>query len=240
MNKAWFLVFFILSILSGCGSNNDFEPSLAPLVIPDSLDKFTDPRDGQEYYILSIGSQIWMAQNLKYRSKYNDSINYNSDPDFGKIYGCLYKVEEVIKDNLCPEGWELPSDFAWKELEMRLGLPKETEDANFRGVDDWGPRPYTSEASGYEGERLKTNTIHWKTPNNITSKNTVFYGLPGGYLSPLDKDYHDIGVSAIFLSSDYDSLVTVRRIAYYTRNIDRVRLDTAYRFSVRCIKKAGN
>lgn len=132
--------------------------------------------DGNDYAVVSIGAQTFMAENLR-TTRLNDGtlIPYEKDyATWGSTtlpaycwydttqssyidYGILYNWFAVETGNLCPTGWHVPSNSEWNDLINYL----------------W-PQ---SEAGG----RLKeTGTTHWNTPNTGASNNTGFTGLPGG------------------------------------------------------------
>ena len=81
---------------------------------------FTDARDKQVYRQVLIGEQLWMAQNLNYKTSTSvcpqDSLGSYCDE-----YGRLYPYDDenylvVLNDSLCPAGWTIPSDNQWLEL----------------------------------------------------------------------------------------------------------------------------
>jgi uncharacterized protein (TIGR02145 family) len=136
--------------------------------------------DGNVYKTITIGTQVWMAQNLK-TTKYSngdligtttpDSLDismefepkyqwaYEGNKPNVAIYGRLY-TWYVVNDNrkLCPTGWHVPSDEEWGTLVMYLGGPS------------------------IAGGKLKEKgTIHWKSPNNGATNESGFTALPGGY-----------------------------------------------------------
>jgi len=101
-------------------------------------DEFIDQRDGKKYkYEIAPGGQIWMSENLNYSA--NGTIGYcydDSKSQFSTVteakealgtagkngkgcnspYGRAYNYE-VIKDDICPEGWHIPSATEWSSVE---------------------------------------------------------------------------------------------------------------------------
>ena len=81
---------------------------------------FTDARDKQVYRQILIGNQLWMAQNLNYKTSTSvcpqDSLGSYCD-EYGRLYPYddeNYRV--VLNDDLCPAGWAIPSENQWLEL----------------------------------------------------------------------------------------------------------------------------
>lgn len=73
---------------------------------------FTDVRDGQTYKYTTIGSQVWMAENLNY-----DSTRPCADDACTK--GRMYAHQVAL--TICPEGWHLPDTEEWHELFASVG-----------------------------------------------------------------------------------------------------------------------
>ena len=138
--------------------------------------------DGNEYNVISIGSQIWMKENLKVShfrngdplekypcSKSNNGeyvgTYYIHENNQSEIYGYLYNGW-AIKDyrNLCPEGWHIPSYEEWQMLINFLGGP---------------------EIAG--GKMKEKGTIHWKNPNEGATNESGFTGLPSGVFLSSDS-----------------------------------------------------
>jgi len=99
-----------------------------------------DPRDGQSYNTVEIGSQCWMAKNLNIGTM--TDVN-NGQGDNGSIekycydgmasncdtYGGLYQWSEIMEyttiegtQGICPDGWHIPTFAEWDALNTYVGL----------------------------------------------------------------------------------------------------------------------
>lgn len=100
-------------------SINDIESSDSPKINssdsqnnPGKNGTFTDSRDGQSYKTVKIGSQVWMAENLNFKTEQSfcyENRQYNCD-----AYGRLYTISAAL--NACPVGWHLPAVQEWETL----------------------------------------------------------------------------------------------------------------------------
>lgn len=171
---------------------------------------FTDPRDGQIYATVDIGSQTWMAENLNYETP--NSWTYDNDPANGDIYGRLYIWEEAL--TVCPSGWHLPTDEEWSTLRTFLG-------------------------EGVAGGKMKeTGTTHWNAPNVAATNSSGFTALPGGYRNGYGGSFYHLGTIGYFWSAtEYSS---TSAWYYYLSNdggwLQDGNHSKTHGSSVRCIK----
>jgi uncharacterized protein (TIGR02145 family) len=144
--------------------------------------------EGNVYKTIEIGTQTWMAENLK-ATRYNDNteIPYitdnnewehlktpgycwyeNNEEIYKNIYGAYYNAYAVNTGKLCPTGWHVPSNSEWKTFELFLGMSPESIDGGIRGT--------------IEGLKIKETGKHnWFDKENIDGTNeSGFTGLPGG------------------------------------------------------------
>jgi uncharacterized protein (TIGR02145 family) len=201
--------------------------------------------DGNVYQTVLIGDQCWMMENLKvthYRNgdpipNVTDGTEWNglstgaycayeNDEGHVETYGRLYNWHAVDDiRGLAPEGWHVPSDAEWKQLEMYLGMSQEDADASgWRGTD--------------EGGKLKeTGTEHWPSPNSGATNESGFTALPGGYRG-YDASFASISYFAYFWSSTEfgGNSSWCRGLNYGNPLIYRTDYLKLYGLSVRCVK----
>ena len=173
---------------------------------------FIDERDNEEYKIVEIGTQIWMAENLKYDVGPGNSWYYNNNPLLGDVYGFLYDFQ--IAQTVCPTGWHLPSDAEWDTL------------FNYLGGDS---------VAGY---KLKeAGQTHWASPNNA-SNSTGFTALPGGYRDAANVTFNDLTYKAYFWSTEPGDFGSAygRKMLWDVDYVERINVDQNNGMSVRCVK----
>ena len=78
-----------------------------------------DPKDGQTYKTIRINNLTWLVENYNYEAP-NSHLN-SSETSQSKLHGRLYAWQDAIE--LAPDGWRLPNDEDWKELELFYGVP---------------------------------------------------------------------------------------------------------------------
>ncbi len=186
-----------------------------------AINYFTDPRDGQTYKTVVIGSQTWFAENLNYEAA--DSWWYDSSSANGEVYGRLYTWDAALA--ACPGGWKLPTDNEWKMLEIYLGMSQsEADQTGWRGTD--------------EGGKLKeAGTAHWNAPNTGATNSSGFTALPGGIRSS-NGSFYSLGLDGRWWSSTESSGTNAwnRHLTYGYQQVRRTNSLKSSGFSVRCLK----
>ncbi|MCB0638809.1 MAG: hypothetical protein KDC54_19405, partial [Lewinella sp.] len=127
---------------------------------------FTDPRDGEIYPVITIGDQLWMAENLRF----NAPGSWLNPDNPSAVYGRLYDARTA--QTACPDGWHLPSDAEWNELEIYLGMSPAYS--------------FTSDWRGTHAPKLKSTTgwgTSWTDHANGTNS-SGFNAFPAGYCDP--------------------------------------------------------
>lgn len=219
--------------------------------------------DGNHYGVVTIGWQLWMAENLKTTHfsngipiQYPGADNnawantstdayawYNNDIAWKDIYGALYNWYATWWGyELCPEGWNMPSDNDWEWLTNILGwdgFPNESNNPNGAGN---ALKSCLQENSPLGGDCHATQYPRWD--EDIYSGNNHhgfdaygFSGLPCGQRSP-SGSFSSHGYSGKWwTSSEYiwpDALN--RSMNSPNGNVGGHHWSKNYGYSVRCMK----
>ena len=170
-------------------------------------------QDGNHYATVKIGTQWWMAENLK-TTLYSDNTAipyeadntawsllstgarcwYNNDEaTYGATYGSMYNWFAVNTGKLCPTGWHVPSDAEFKTLSIYLGMaPADADIWGWHGTD--------------QGTQMKSTTL-WNNAGNGTNS-SGFNARPGGYRFAGDGSYNNVGDLTYWWSSTQDGATT--------------------------------
>jgi len=215
-------------------------------IAPVETDSISDI-DGNIYKTVKIGNKWWMAENLKV-TRYNngDSITFipktKADSEWSNLtsgaycildekFGLLYNYHTISDPGkIAPEGWHIPDDSEWKELESALGMSSEDiEKLNWRGSD--------------QGNKLKIiggNTIYWINSSDeymIYGNNSSGFSALGGACRVFNGQWGDVTHTAFWWSSSLNGEdAWFRGLDYNKANVLRFSGSKSYGFSVRCVK----
>jgi len=211
----------------------------------------------EEYSTITIASddaflkpQIWMQENLRVsRYRNGDKIVHAESPEewqrsnFKKIgawcyygnekdndlrYGKLYNWYAVNDPRgIAPEGWHVPTDQEWLNLERHLGMPLiEGYKRGFRGMQ-----------ANVGGKMKQEGMEHWASPNTGATNVSGFTALPGGYRFNYGT-FLNVGIVGYFWSSsEIGERSALTRSLFYSNDIvSRSNNSKAYGFSVRCLR----
>jgi len=191
--------------------------------------------DGNIYNMVTIGSQVWMVENLKV-TKYNDGTIIQLVTDYNEWinlttgaycwydniltnknpYGALYNWYTVNTGKICPLGWHVPTINEWTALITFLGGP------------------------GVAGGKLKeSGTEHWTSPNLGATNESGFTAIGSGYRSGNPSiNFTLFGIGAYWWSSSEsaEEMALGRSLWNGGAGSEQIFTEKYYGFSVRCIK----
>ena len=158
--------------------------------------EFTDSRDNYPYTTVTIGSQTWFAENLKYLPVISsmDSVstteiqyfvygytgNNIAEAKLSTVYltfGTLYNRPAALK--ACPPGWRLPGEEDWEKLRRTAGS---NNGAALKSTNYWAEEKEGNNSSGFgllprgPGE---SDTWVWSTGKPRDASDRVYlWGFP--------------------------------------------------------------
>ena len=232
------------------GNCTGFTDGTARLHEGKSKKQFCDQRDGTKYVYVDIGSQTWMAENLRYSGEDgNMGRCYKGESQYCETYGKLYTLDEMFCSSgcnelqwgvanpndhsiniACPVGWHLPNTTEIEELWTN-------SDPNFVPGSEGG-------GTGRNTAATKLKVTRWGSGAGTSTDEFGFSGLPGGYCgsgcSNIVNNSRFEGSNSYWWSHAYGAPVPLAKSWQMTTNSAAV--DDAYQsystsgFYTRCLK----
>ncbi len=199
--------------------------------------------DGNRYRTIKIGTQTWMAENLrttKYRNGdpipnvtdttqwvdlttgaycyYNNTKKLDSIATFGGLYNWF-----AVSDprGLAPKGWHVPTDEDWKTL------------VTFLGDGD------LTLGNSIAGDKMKeTGNTHWYS--YPASNSSGFTALPGGWRNYISGNFKYIRENGNWWSSTGEYYAYFFSLDFSGSNVFWGINYPCYGYSIRCIKDQSN
>ncbi|UCH14059.1 MAG: hypothetical protein JSV22_13270 [Bacteroidales bacterium] len=212
--------------------------------------------DGNSYSTVQIGSQIWMAENLKtthysngaslvdgtgladisgdYTTKYcfvyaDNSANKNT---YGLLYTWAAAVNGTSGSNAVPSGIQGVCPAGWhlpsdeEWKELEIYLGMSESEAD---NEDW-------RGTDQGGKLKESGTTHWNSPNEGATNASGFTAIAAGHRTNADT-YTNMNTGACFWSTtSADSQAWTRLLLYNNAAVRRTDYFKNFAFSVRCVK----
>lgn len=231
MNKITITLVLLMTVLALTAQNTSTRPC------PTSVTDY----DGNKYNVIQLGGRCWMKENLR-TTHYADGANayfyrvsYNKDND--AIYGLLYDwntakgIERGIQ-GICPDGWYLPSDWEWQQLEIEAGLEEKMANSMTNIIRG----DFAAKLCSKEGWLRDTDHRYNMAPgcDQYNRNSTGFSVLPAG-----EGDGFSFSRQAFFwTATEYDkNNALCRKIEYYFPMVYRKGVKKERHFSVRCVRR---
>ena len=190
--------------------------------------------DGNEYHSVTIGTQVWMVENLR-TTKYKDGTPiplitdntawsnlttpsyswYNNDAaTYKNIYGGYYNWYTVNSNKLAPLGWHVPSTGEWTTLYNYLG------------------------GGSVAGGKLKeTGFTHWYSPNTGATNESGFTAFAGGARQYDGQFNFERTYGYYWTSTEFNAINGyLAQMAYNNSVIGIANITKTHGFCIRCIK----
>lgn len=171
--------------------------------------------------------------------QYNDPVSY-ADP-YGALYNWAAAMDGAESNDsnpgevqgVCPDGWHLPSDLEWKEMEIFIGMDPAEVDTTSVSLRERG--------EGFGGRLKEPGYAHWRNPNSSATNFTGFSAVAGGH-RVIDGSFRSLGRSASFWTSTKfnTSSVWARGLNFNNSYIRRGYDNMGNGASVRCVKNSSD
>ena len=178
--------------------------------------------EGNVYKTVKIGTQIWMAENLKV-TKYQDGTSipnvkeqeawtylttgaycyYNNDLNNRAVYGNMYNYFAVTDSRkLAPKGWHIPTKAEWETLIKFLG----------------------GDAGGANQKLREADYIHWvRKVRTVGNNESGFTVLPGGERwVQANRGFEQIGGQITLWTSSINISDSTRASATHINDVEAI------------------
>jgi uncharacterized protein (TIGR02145 family) len=208
--------------------------------------------DGNVYKTVTIGTQVWMAENLK-TTKYSDGTEilhvtkdtmwmkltipaycwYNNKDSYKDTYGALYNwfTTNLVYNggkNICPNGWHVPTNEEWGILITFLSNIGYGFEGSKREI-----AKSMAATSGWQPHDITGNVGNHQPSNNSSG----FTALPGGYRNFLGT-FNYIGKYSYWWSSTESSNTNAyyRFMHNYYSYVGKANFSKQNGFCIRCLR----
>lgn len=226
---------------------------------------FVSDFEGNIYTTVQIGKQCWLRENLKstiyadgeplilgdtihdhdipfyYRYAHSDSI--------AAIYGMLYTWAAAMRGNapasdsmhvqgVCPNGWHIPTDEEWCEMEFVLAPNSDCEDpvSYFGGSDFLAQQLCAPRLWASDNATRQNMPGYWNT-DSLNFNTSGFSALPAGQYE--HGAFFGLQWGAMFWTAteyEFNNLDAMRRYIYTNNTgVNRLKKEKCHGFSVRCV-----
>lgn len=165
--------------------------------------KLVDERDDHEYRTVTIGSQVWMAENLNYKEESYKNYCYDNKEVNCSVAGRLYTWKSALR--ACPSDWHLPSREEWQTLLNEAGedaaekLKSSTGWSYSSGTDALGFGAYPTGYRHIDGDFYQASGIAWFWAEDQFEKTEEYYSISimGSIALRNENEYYGFSVRCI-------------------------------------------
>ena len=219
--------------------------------------------EGNNYKTVTIGTQTWMAENLRTKkynngdsikmindyvtllsSNYGAYIDYTKNIDTLKLFGSFYNWFAVSSGKLCPNGWHVPTLNDWKVFGKYLTTNDEfsnNDGVGYMNGFDLIAKSIAS-TSGWSSDDSKIyEKYNYPSYAQYSNNTTGFNGFPCGSIGTGTKIYPELAYPITIWWTQTDTFNMGYHFAYAfslgnSQGIDRILPSVYEGESVRCLK----
>jgi uncharacterized protein (TIGR02145 family) len=213
--------------------------------------------DNNVYHVLLLGGQCWMKENLR-TTHYADgtsissapandifwtssTVAYYYNPGSPNVNGYLYNWKAVMGSasssannpsgvqGICPNGWHVPSDAEWTELESYVSSQSQYQCSN----NTVNIAKALASTTGWT-----SNSTSCAVGNNQSGNNATGFGaLPVGYVNDHGWDHFNSNTAYFWSATGgADGYAWIRRLIGTSARVYRGSDNVISGYSVRCLR----